>query len=649
MSARCCAGLAWIALVAVLFGACRRDRLEVEVVVEDEILDRLETVEQIAGSPRAGGLAAPTFEIDLDRRHALFQPAPSTLRISGIASGPDTLLRLAPSMVPDGWSRTDGARAQVLCQGPNGAWRWLARLDLDPRGCPEDRVWQDLELSLAGCSTPTTEVFLRADCGGWRNCAADWVIWGAPRAVRRVARRLAPRRLVVLISVDTLRPDRLGLYGAPRAASPHLDHLAAEAVVFDTVVAPAPWTIPSHASLFASVAPQVHGADTASAIAEGLPLLAEVLHRAGWQTAAFVDTPALGAELGFARGFSHFERRRVQGAKDPRRGARITRGRVLDWLAEADRRPAFVFWHLMDVHGPYGAAAPFGGRWRRPLREDVLRQLHGGVEVPPDPRLEQLRRLGYHDYLELERYLTFEELEASYDEGIAEVDAELGAFFIELHRAGIWDDTLVVVTSDHGESFFEHGIFVGHSLFLTDTELRVPLLVKLPGGQLGGRRVQEMVRLTDVAPTILDAVGVAAPVSFEGHSLIDPEPGAPATLSRYAFAHSAQTGATAVRTRDHKFISQALPGAGDALANVLRPAEGKPPGTHLLGEQTYDLRADPAEATPLVSNELTERLRRGLLEHVAACLARREALGSAEPLVLPQETWEDLRTLGYVQ
>ena len=152
----------------------------------------------------------------------------------------------------------------------------------------------------------------------------------------------------------------------------------------------------------------------------------------------------------------------------------------------------------MDVHGPYGAPAPYGGN----SRSDVTR-LHDGT-------LGELSKLGYDDYLELDRFRNFEDLVASYDEGIAHVDAEIGRLLDLLRKSGLYDEALVVVTSDHGESLLDHGVWVGHGLFLTDDEIRVPLLVKLPGNLHAGTRVDRMVRLIDVAPTIVGVVGVAA-------------------------------------------------------------------------------------------------------------------------------------------
>lgn len=656
--------LAVLLFLAVLAG-CSTPPPEIAVVGEDDVLERLRAVRRVEagdGPREARPLAAPKYEIAFDRRNALFQNAPSTLEIPDVPSGPAARFQVAPALSPGAWARSDGARFEVLCRAPDtsdgaadaadgpATWRTLLELSIDPAR-PADRVWHERTLSLAPCSSPTTALRLRVDCGEAEDCAADWTIWGTPRITYPATWRPPARRLVVLISIDTLRADHLGLHGASRPTSPHLDRLAEEAIVFEDTLATSPWTIPSHASLFTSTAPQVHGADFTVPIPADLPILAEVFRDAGWRTGGFIDTASLGERHGFARGFEHWEHERMPGSEDPRRGARRVGRSVVRWLGaesgDDGARPTFLFWHLMDVHGPYGVAAPVGGRFRRAARAAAPERAEG------DDRLAGLHSYAHHDYLRLDRFQSFDELVAAYDEGIAEVDEVLGDFFDLLRRAGAWDDALVVVTSDHGESLLDHGVFVGHSLFLSEAELRVPLLIKLPGGRHGGTRVAGPVSLTEIAPTLLDAARLDAPSSFSGHSLISPSPGHPRATPRAVFAHSTHTGASAVRTLERKYISAALPGAEDVLRNILRPVDGASieAAEALLAEQAYDLKRDPAEtsARQAASDPAFETLRRGLLKHVATCLKRREELGPEEDLVLDQEIWEQLRALGYVQ
>jgi hypothetical protein len=310
--------------------------------------------------------------------------------------------------------------------------------------------WTDRRVSLAPCSAPTTALELRTRCGP-AHCTADWALWGGPRVHFRRAPQTPRRPLVLLISIDTLRPDRLDLYGGERATAPSLRALAADGITFETAVAPDSWTIPSHASLFTSTEPHLHRADGSHALRADLPTLAEVFSAAGWETAAFVDSPWLDRP-DFRRGFDHFDAA-TPGLPLARRGVRLVQPRMLRWIDRPSQAPAFVFWHVMDVHGPYGARAPFGGRFRAALDPTASRQ----------PPLRTLAELGYHDYLELERFRTLEDLLAAYDEGIAMVDAAVGELLARLAALGLYEDAVVAVTSDHGESLFDRATWVGRA------------------------------------------------------------------------------------------------------------------------------------------------------------------------------------------
>ncbi|MEE8525263.1 MAG: sulfatase, partial [Thermoanaerobaculia bacterium] len=628
-----------VALPAALVAACSPRSA---AVYEAEYLfaDHLGSV--IAVEESRSPLSVPHYAIGYDERRVLFQHAPSRYRFPQVPSGPGARFLAAPAMDPRAWEKpTDGVVYEVRCQGDDGSWQELLALKVSPATDPEDRVWHDREVPLDRCSQPQTQVELSTSCGPQDHCAADWAAWGLPRVVHR--QTFAPRsqRLALLISIDTLRPDRLGLYGAARGTSPELERLARDAVVFETAVASSPWTIPSHATMLTSADPRVHGADAKTSIAESVPLLAEILKAAGWQTAGFVDTAYLGRDFGFDRGFEHFDDDKPPKG-DYRRGVRVTRQRVLDWLAGADDRPAFVFWHIMDAHGPYWASAPFSGMFRSSLTPPDA----------PDPRLAQLRDLAYHDYLKLDRFSSFEDLVAAYDEGIAAVDSALGGLLDVLRDAGLYDQALIVVTSDHGESFLDHGVWVGHGLFLTDDEIRVPLIIKLPGNRHAGRRVREMVGVIDVAPSVLDALGVAPPDSFQGRSLLSPAPGASGSLPESVYGISSNTGAAFLRTQSFKFIGAASAGPDKISEGHLKSRGGLEISLDtVVGEQLYHLRRDPQETTSIADHEdaaLLERFRLQLARHAAECAARREGLPPPSAPELTAEAEEQLRALGYV-
>jgi arylsulfatase A-like enzyme len=632
-------GLVAAALPAALLAACT-PRSEAVYDAEYLLVDHLDTAVAVEKGPQP--LSVPHYAIGTDERRVLFQHPPSSYRFPEVPSGPGAVFRAAPMITPQAWDQpTDGVDFEARCQTGDGSWLRLLTLTVSPATDPEDRAWRDREVALDRCSEPQTQIELVTACGLHADCAADWAAWGQPRVVHRQTFAPASERLALLISIDTLRPDRLGLYGAERDTSPELERLARDAVVFETAVASSPWTIPSHATMLTSVDPRVHGANAKAPIADSVPLLAELLRAAGWQTAGFVDTAYLGRKFGFDRGFEHYD------DDDPppgdyRRGAAVTRQRALDWLAAADERPAFVFWHIMDVHGPYWTSAPFSGKYR------------ATVAPPPeagDPRLEQLRDLAYHDYLRLDRFASFDELVAAYDEGIAAVDAAIGGLLDVLRAAGVYDQALIVVTADHGESFLDHGVWVGHGLFLTDDEIRVPLIVKLPGNRWAGRRVHDLVGLVDLAPSVLDALGVTPPPTFQGKSLLSPAPGESGSLPQSVYGLSGNTGAEFVRTGGFKFITAAPAGSDKILHRHLKSRGGIEVDVEpLAGEQLYNLRRDPRETTSLAAAEDPQTI-----ATLRALIARRDAEDVARSQGVPPPAAQltaaeeaRLKALGYV-
>jgi choline-sulfatase len=263
---------------------------------------------------------------------------------------------------------------------------------------------------------------------------------------------------LLLVTIDTLRADRLGVYGHAPARTPAIDGLAARGVRFTRAFATAPITLPSHASLMTGRYPPAHGSrHNGMAMAPGVPTLAESLRRAGVATAAFVGAFPLDRRFGLDRGFDVYGDRMPRGPDgrpaNERPGQQVV-DEALAWMATHRSDRMFVWVHLFEPHAPYGVAAD-----GRPVA-------------------------------------------ARYDDDVAEADRQLGRLLEGLGPSR--DQTLVVVTADHGEAFGEHGE-IGHSVFVYDTTLRVPLVVAGPG--LEPRLIESDVALVDVAPTLSALLG----------------------------------------------------------------------------------------------------------------------------------------------
>jgi len=309
----------------------------------------------------------------------------------------------------------------------------------------------------------------------------------ATAAVPKTARKQPSARAVppniILITLDTTRADRMGFLGSQRGLTPNLDALATQSVVFTRAYAQVPLTTPSHAALLTGTYPQFsHLEDLGAPLAKDLPYLPDLLHHHGYHTAAFIGAyildPWSGAAPGFDRGFDFYDtdfHDRKPGEdryKSVERRAEEVADRALYWLKGHQQRPFFIWLHFYDAHDPYDPPEPFKTHYAS----------------------------------------------APYDGEIAYTDSVVGSFVEVLLQHGLYQDSVIAIAADHGEAFGEHGE-ERHGMFLYDETIHVPLLLKLPAGRLGGKRVEERVALAEVAPTLLEAAGIAAPATMQARSL----------------------------------------------------------------------------------------------------------------------------------
>jgi len=425
---------------------------------------------------------------------------------------------------------------------------------------------------------------------------------------------------VIVISLDTVRADHLSVYGYHRSTTPNLSRLAEDGVVFEQAFTQTPWTVPSHMSVFTSLYPSVHSITHLTPQSDMSTMLPEILRDAGYLTAAFV-APVLSEDYGFAKGFDHYVRAgRV-------RPADIMVDRALEWLAgdpsepNLREQPFFLFLHLFDAHHPYAPPWPFDTAYVTDYRSDI-RELSQS-----------------HPYTQ-EKDLTDEELTevvALYDGEIAYTDFALGRFFDALRDLRLFDGSLIVVFGDHGEGFLEHGL-MNHGNSVYEELIRVPLLLRLPGGRSAGERVGEPVQLIDIAPTILQELDLEPTPMMQGAFLFD----SVLTDGSRRFAFVSEAYATCVRTDSFKIIENP-PSRVQTIPRALD-----------VDYELYDLAEDPGEENNLAVEqperlasmiEFLHRLDEGNRE------LRREIRDALEvhELDLSEEQERELRALGYVQ
>ncbi len=309
-----------------------------------------------------------------------------------------------------------------------------------------------------------------------------WLVAGALAAT-------APPN-VILITLDTVRADRMGFLGSKRGLTPNLDQLASQSTAFTHAYSQVPLTAPSHATILTGTYPQFHHVqDFQTPLAKDVPFAPDILRTAGYSTAAFVGAmvldPAMGLARGFDRGFDTYDAGFHQptpgaGANSTedryhtveRRGADVA-AHAVAWLNQHPKGPFFLWLHLYDAHDPYDPPEPYKTKYASSL----------------------------------------------YDGEVAYVDAEVGRFLGELKSRGLYDDSVIAVMADHGESLGAHGEDF-HGFFLYDETIQVPLVIKLPGANFTGQRVDNRVELVDVLPTILQAAKIAVPKEVQGESLL---------------------------------------------------------------------------------------------------------------------------------
>jgi arylsulfatase A-like enzyme/Flp pilus assembly protein TadD len=391
---------------------------------------------------------------------------------------------------------------------------------------------------------------------------------------------------LVVVTLDTLRADRLGCYGFRRVATPHIDAVAENGVVFEQATATQPMTLPSHASIFTGLIPPHHGVRDNGGffVEEGAVTLAERLQEGGWATGAFVGAWVLDGRWGLDQGFDHYSdhfdlsKYKVVNLGTVQKPGDEVMDLALEWLETRRDRRFFAWIHLYDPHTPYEPPSPFAERY------------------PGQPYLGE----------------------------IAYTDQVVGRLVAWLQESGTWDRTVLVLVGDHGESLGEHGEAT-HTFFVYDATQHVPLIVRTPWGDRGRSAAQ--VSTVDIVPTVLDLLGLPAQDGLDGRSLaplvLDPRserPGLAYSETYFPRFHYGWQHLRSVRDGAWKLIDAPRP-------------------------ELYDVRGDPGETTNVYDEhrEIAEGLRERLGE-----MAGDGSQAAPDNETLDPETLERLAALGYL-
>lgn len=431
---------------------------------------------------------------------------------------------------------------------------------------------------------------------------------------------------VILISIDTVRWDHLGCYGYPRDTTPSIDALAGDGVVFEAAFAPSTNTAPSHATILTGLYPYTHGVvRNRYQLKEGVETLAQYLEPAGFRSGAFVSSYTLQKKhTNLDRGFGHYDDALTTRTE---RFAKQTNEAAVAWLkGEAHLRdPTFLFFHLFDPHYPYTPPAEYARRFAKPGRTNLRA---GG--------LHQIRAKGGEPE-QLEEYVRF------YDSELAYADATVGELFSALERHGYWNESLVIVLSDHGETLDDRTWPFDHGARAYEEQIRVPLIIRFPDGTGAGRRISVPVHHVDIVPTILEYLRLPLPPGLQGRSLMPLIRGSDEGDPKRLIFSSARPEPERVKEIEAPLVKEGQILALRAWPNKLIAY----PATGGFFYQLFDLARDPKERTSLAAERIEE-----VQKLAELLLAWREQTGgeatAAEPVLSPEEE-ATLEALGYTR
>jgi len=513
-------------------------------------------------------------------------------------------------------------------------------------------------LALLGFLIPRSRRFRR---WGLAGSALVLVLLGVNGFVRPLQRGhpTAEGPNILLITVDTLRDDHLGCYGNEMIQTPNVDRLAEEGVLFENTICPIPLTNPSHTSILTGLHPAHHGVllNEPMALRPGIESLADILADRGYRTAAFVSGITLKRQTSclvdrfqvydddfsplwaipepclagsFANLFFRLSRhvRFLPHGYTPRteRPAAHAVDAANRWLAANAEAPFFLWLHLFDPHGPYTPPPPYNRLYDPDYAGDADGRWYG-LSIEEKARVIESPR-------------DLEHVKALYAGEVSYADEQMGRLLSEVERLGLRERTLVVFTADHGESLTEHDYYFDHSVCLYDPSLKVPLIFRFPGGSYAGERRLGVAQLIDIAPTVLDYLGIERARPTDGESLKARCLDAPEDPLRGPVVSAIFRGEIAggkrllcIRTAGHKYIRTSR-WFGDQL---LMPAS----------EEIYDLEDDPGETRNLIHSgvEGVEEYR-SLAEEYWNAWNRLEVEASGP---IPRGVRESLRSLGYLQ
>jgi arylsulfatase A-like enzyme len=440
---------------------------------------------------------------------------------------------------------------------------------------------------------------------------------------------------VILISIDTLRADHLGCYGYDFDTSPYIDEFARESVLFKNAKSQIHWTLPSHISFLTSLYPSVFkkwARLSCSAIEDKYLMLAEIMRNYRYKTAAFTGGGWLTREYGFDQGFDYFK-----GDIKSSNIERVFNKYGIDWIRK-QKGKFFVFLHCYEPHAPYDPPRPFKEKFVLPSIPSEFTDYCSHIADDPSEVREKTLKWFWD---RKDRKSVLNTIIGLYDGEIAAVDAGIERLFEEIKRLGIFENSLIIFLSDHGEAFLEHGFFGHYNLY--EEILKVPLVIHLPKAmqQYNKRTIDELVGLVDVLPTILDICGISYPSDrFQGISLLNLINGRGIYPRDFVFSENLVEKAAATARYKYRISKYGQDNEEESLYDLSSDPQEK---RDLLEENIIDLRIEK------IYQQLKIDIFRQLNKDAKLIRKRGYKAAPKNEIHLSRDTREQLRALGYLQ
>lgn len=534
------------------------------------------------------------------------------------------------------WNKPgDGVIFSVRLRDDSDKIHPLLQRELNPKKKREDQKWFDERIFLTEYAGKEAAILFKTKPG--RNPLFDYAVWTPPQVFS--LNQNPEDTNVLIVSFDTLRPDHLGCYGYHRPTSPTIDSLAKQGLLFEWAFSTASETLSSHMSLMTSLLPSVHQVlRMTDQLSPERTTLAERLRGKGYATVAFTEGGKVASKFGFDQGFKvYHDGMRMTVSNPDEKQIQYTFPAAADWIRKNSFKKFFMFLHTYETHMPYGPPPSFSrkfcGEYDGPLG-NVFNYKMKQSFIDGDLHLSENDLAHVVDL---------------YDGAILHADHHLAGVFDALRKEGIFNKTLIILLSDHGEDFFDHFDFADHDRFLYDEFIRVPLILKPPGPFTEGKRIYQLVSILDVVPTVLDVLGISLQGEFDGQSLLPLIRGKESRSTIYSMIKidSYPEQRYALRTDGYKYIytpnCERIPGRKKLLSH---PRSARFRGL-LKKEELFDVKKDPQECINIA--EKNPELAVQFKEQIDRIIDNFKKKETVRKVGIQRELRERLKALGYIE